>query len=306
MPRPVVNKPPFAIPLSGTISDGSGSDIEAKNSFTKNSMMVTFGVPNITYCSNAKVTKWKVEWDTVPTFDSRGTGAPLSYNETLGTSPEIKDRGDGEGEIGTGFYNITDLVMGVRYYVRVTAFNSLGYGEPADYIDAIPCVSPDAPGLPTLVSQKSRELATSSQELATTLQVTWNAPFASAKFEDENGDGGDAISAYVVEWSRRPFESYNKTVQYISVECPGIGARLTGEIRLMHNTTALNVPASLLLPRVRSGMVIPGVHVHRFMSLGNAVKGDAIVKRFLQFHTRLLGGVLKSRMAALRKLLMSH
>ena len=61
--------------------------------------MVTFGIPNITYCDNANVTKWKVEWDVSPTFDSLGTGAALSYNATLGTSPEVEDRGDGEGEL---------------------------------------------------------------------------------------------------------------------------------------------------------------------------------------------------------------
>jgi hypothetical protein len=263
IPRPVVNKPPFVIPLAGTISSGAGTDVEAKNSFTKNSLMVTFGIDsNATYCDHANVTKWKVEWDTAPTFDSLGTGAPLSYNKSLNTSPEVEDRGDGEGKLGMGFYNITGLAMGTRYFVRVTAFNSLGYGEPADYVDAVPCVSPDPPGIPTSMSRISLDSNKPSEQMATSLQVKWTAPFVSEKFEDDNGNGGDAITKYAVEWSRRPFTSFNKTIQTITVRCPGVGARLSGRIRLLLNTSSMNVPASLLLGKsVRTGLLVDAIHV---------------------------------------------
>ena len=88
-PRALVDKPPFEIPLAGPIASGSGKDLELKNSFTKKSLMVTFGIPNQTYCQTANVTKWKVEWDTVPTFDSKGT-KPLSFEfDANGTSPEV-------------------------------------------------------------------------------------------------------------------------------------------------------------------------------------------------------------------------
>jgi hypothetical protein len=287
-PRALVDEPPFQIPLSGAIPSGDGSDLELKNSFTKSSLMVTFGLPNITYCPTANVTKWKVEWDTLPTFNSKGT-KPLSYNEVLGTSPEIEDKGDGEHEVGSGYYNITGLEMGRRYYIRVSAFNSLGYGDVSDYIDAIPCVSADAPGLPTTLGRRpdantDKSQASSltdeaveaagygvagsnglggisSMERATSLDVQWQTPTLSSEYEDPNGAGGDPVDGYVVEWSHRPFESYNKSVQTIAVTCSG-GGRLSGEIRLMHNTTGLNVADSLSSPKlIRTGLVEDSVHV---------------------------------------------
>ena len=216
---------------------------------------------NRSYCPNARVVKWKVEWDTVPTFDSKGT-KPLSYDEQAGTSPEVYDKFDGEGrtgtgnypgpggEYGTGFYNITGLEMGVRYYVRVSAFNSLGYGEPADYLDAVPCVSPDAPGLPTTMARLATDAGFSTQQQGTSLVVRWQAPYASDKYGDRNGDGGNQVTKYGVEWSHRPFTAYNQSIQTIDIRCVNdlAGApdytsgeayqgRLTGEIRLGLNST---------------------------------------------------------------------
>lgn len=222
-PRALVDAPPFAVPLSGAVPSGDGTDLELKNSFTKHSLLVTFGLPNQTYCPTANVTKWKVEWDTVPTFDSKGT-KPLSYNATLGTSPEVADRGDGERELGSGYFNITGLETGRRYYVRVSAFNSLGYGDPADYIDAVPCASADAPGLPTslarrpdadtdasqaarladeavaaagddgtLVAGRGSLGGLGSQARATSLDVAWRTPRVDLTHEDPHGAGGDPI-----------------------------------------------------------------------------------------------------------------
>lgn len=50
-------------------------------------------------------------------------------------------------------YNITGLTQGTKYYIQVSAINSLGYGEPADYQDAIPMTSSDAPSVPTTIAQ---------------------------------------------------------------------------------------------------------------------------------------------------------
>jgi hypothetical protein len=226
-PRALVDAPPFAVPLSGAIPSGDGTDLELKNSFTKHSLLVTFGLPNQSYCPTANVTKWKVEWDTVPTFDSKGT-QPLSFNATSGTSPEVEDRGDEKRELGSGSFNITGLETGRRYYVRVSAFNSLGYGDPADYIDAVPCVSADAPGLPTsltrrpdatsdaspaagladeavaaagddgaLVAGAGRLGGLGSQLRATSLDVAWRTPRVDSAHEDLHGAGGDPIDKCV-------------------------------------------------------------------------------------------------------------
>ena len=153
----------------------------------------------------------------------------------------------------------------------------------------MPCVSADAPGLPTSLARrpdastdKSQAAALadeavaasavgaagvgglgglSSQERATSLDVTWRSPRLSEDFEDPNGAGGDPVDKYVVEWSRRPFAAYNKSVQVLSVRCPG-GGRLSGEVRLLHNTSGLNVADSLQLPgAVRTGLPVAAVHL---------------------------------------------
>lgn len=50
-------------------------------------------------------------------------------------------------------YNITGLTQGTKYYIRVSALNTLGYGTRADYQDAVPMTSSDPPGIPTTISQ---------------------------------------------------------------------------------------------------------------------------------------------------------
>lgn len=50
-------------------------------------------------------------------------------------------------------YNISGLTQGTVYYIRVSALNSLGYGQPSDYQDAMPMTSSDAPGIPTTITQ---------------------------------------------------------------------------------------------------------------------------------------------------------
>lgn len=62
-------------------------------------------------------------------------------------------------------YNITGLTQGLKYYVRVSALNSLGYGELADYQDATPMTAPDAPGFPTTISQLPMDDATGKASL---------------------------------------------------------------------------------------------------------------------------------------------
>ncbi|CAN0524163.1 unnamed protein product, partial [Ectocarpus sp. 8 AP-2014] len=70
------------------------------------------------------VTKFKVEWDTTPSFNSMGN-KPLAYDTDAGTSPEVVDI---DARDGSARYNITGLVQGTKYYIRVSALNTLGYG----------------------------------------------------------------------------------------------------------------------------------------------------------------------------------
>lgn len=146
IPRRVPLAPSVDVPLSiGTTN--------SPNSFTSTSLMVTFAadtadVPSTT-CAATMVTKFKVEWDTNPSFNSLG-GKPMSYDEVAETSPEVQNI---DTDDGSPRFNITELTQGTTYYIRVSALNTLGYGAAADYQDAIPMTSADAPGFPTTIAQ---------------------------------------------------------------------------------------------------------------------------------------------------------
>lgn len=147
VPRRVPRSPSLDVPLSiGTAN--------SPNPFTSTSLMVTFAADpadanSTNSCAETVVTRFKVEWDTNPSFNSAGN-KPLSYDVDLGTSPEVEDI---DAVDGSARYNITGLAQGTKYYVRVSALNTLGYGAPADYQDAVPITSVDAPGFPTTIAQ---------------------------------------------------------------------------------------------------------------------------------------------------------
>lgn len=147
VPRRVPLAPTVDVPLSiGTVN--------SPNSFTSSSLMVTFAADTTdfdpaTSCAETTVTKFKVEWDTNPSFNSLGT-KPMSYDEDVGTSPEVVDI---DANDGSARYNITGLTQGTVYYIRVSGLNTLGYGAAANYQDAIPMTSADAPGFPTTIAQ---------------------------------------------------------------------------------------------------------------------------------------------------------
>lgn len=154
IPRRVPLAPSVDVPLSNGIGTTN-----SPNPFTSTSLMVTFKVDTAddpsasTPCTAADVTKFKVEWDTNPSFNSLGV-KPMSYDETQLSSPEVTSADlDFDTTDGSARYNITDLTLGSTYYIRVSAMNSLGYGAAADYQNAIPLTSADAPGFPTTIAQ---------------------------------------------------------------------------------------------------------------------------------------------------------
>lgn len=147
VPRRVPLPPSVDVPWS----IGAAS---SPNSFTSTSLMVTFAadpkdVNSTTSCAETTVTKFKVEWDTNPSFDSMGN-KPLSYDADRETSPEVEDI---DAADGSARFNITGLTQGTKYYIRVSGLNTLGYGAAADYQDAVPMTSSDAPGFPTTIAQ---------------------------------------------------------------------------------------------------------------------------------------------------------
>lgn len=88
---------------------------------------------------------------------------------------------------GAPFFKVlTGLEQGTFYYVRVSAHNSQGYGEPATSTPG--SLQPyEAPSAPTNVM-----LAITSNSMLT---VSFNIPFS---------DGGDEVVSYRVEWDTQP------------------------------------------------------------------------------------------------------
>lgn len=81
----------------------------------------------------------------------------------------------------TGQKKISSLNKGVPYYVRVLAYNTIGFGAAAMAPTSQKPMT--VPGLPLAVSV--------SVETGTALRVSWNAP---------SDNGGDTIDKYKIEW----------------------------------------------------------------------------------------------------------
>ncbi|MFN3504378.1 MAG: fibronectin type III domain-containing protein, partial [Allorhizobium sp.] len=120
-----------------------------------------------------EINKYRVEWDTAPTFDS-GVGAAPAFVHDIehlrGGSPYS--------------YVLRNLNMGVAYYVRVRAHNSIGFSEPRASSPPfeVPRQIPSAPN--------SVRLGVTSDTMLT------------VGFTPPSNVGGDDILSYVVEWDR--------------------------------------------------------------------------------------------------------
>ncbi|CAM9431418.1 unnamed protein product, partial [Hapterophycus canaliculatus] len=231
VPRRVPRPPGLDVPLSVGAAN-------SPNPFTSTSLMVTFAADPVDVnsttasCAETAITRFKVEWDTNPSFNSAGN-KPMSYDADLGTSPEVQDI---DALDGSARYNITGLVQGTKYYVRVAALNTLGYGAPADYQDAVPTTSADAPGFPTTIAQLDED-ETEPAFRGKSLRLSWSAPAVDEEYGDFFGDGGSEISAYLVEWSSSAFGGYEMSTSTVSVSCDGNDGTVNGTFRLMLNTS---------------------------------------------------------------------
>eukprot|EP00937_MAST-01D_sp_MAST-1D-sp2_P000055 g55.t1 len=80
--------------------------------------------------------------------------------------------------------------------------------------------------LPVVLSTRGEDA--DADERGSSLEVTWYVPSIT---------GGDPITKYMVEWSRKPWDSYVKAAQTIVTTHSG-GAKVSGSFRLVFDSTA--------------------------------------------------------------------
>jgi len=172
--------------------------VDVTRSFTRESGMIYFKVPDF---NGERIDKWRVEWDIDASFSSDMLQHSIVEH-------------DGDNDDGYTYYNITSLVMGQTYFIRVTAHHSGGYGAPSSSYPFKPMQQPDPPSDPALsISSEASTLLGYS----TTLTVTWDYPSIANPYQV--GDGGDPVTGYVVEWSKIPFDMLSPTIQDIHIPC---------------------------------------------------------------------------------------
>lgn len=241
-----------SIPPPPSFEVATYPDISSENRFTEESLLVTFDSPltnDDAVSSGIATDKFLVEWSTMSSFLAISTNG----EESLWSTEVIASYSGESNENAFGEFVIDSLHLGTQYFVRVSAHNSAGYGRPSTSVPAKPMTRPDPPYEPTLssVSREYIEIAHTDSELSdsaligTSLLVSWQPPRidSSDGRPDLVGDGGDAVSSYLVEWSRLSWDNYNPTIVDISITTSsGVGGSnasglLTGSFRIIIDTT---------------------------------------------------------------------
>jgi len=209
---------------------------DGPNRFTKDSLLVSYepssgDISNSIGWSGDDIDKYRIEWSTSSWFGDTDAS-------------DLKDTGQSHVTSETE-YLIQGLTMGEQYHVRVTAHNSGGYGEPSTALPAKPMTSPDPPHSPTLsmLSVASND----SVAVGTSLLVNWDAPKIDTENgrPDEVGNGGDAITSYLVEWSKVSWDAYTPTVWELALRDSTLtGTNVEGTFRLSIDTSSLPTEGS--------------------------------------------------------------
>lgn len=132
---------------------------------SSDSLQVVFNAP--TDDGGDDVTAYLVEWSTSSAFEASETDSSI-FTSLSGGAPFYK--------------TISGLTSGVFYYVRVSAYNSQGYGSPA--LSTPTHYNPmQEPGAPTNVA-----LGVTSDSMLT------------VSFDEPTDNGGDDITSYYIEW----------------------------------------------------------------------------------------------------------
>ncbi|KAL7514942.1 hypothetical protein ACHAXN_013076 [Cyclotella atomus] len=213
-----------SVPAPPSMEVGTHPSVSNANRFSRDSTLVTFQshlLDHSLHSTGSPTDKFRIEWSTNASFRRSSSDGSASF-----WSVEIPaSYSDGRNE-----YMIDSLDMGMQYYVRVFAHNSAGYGSASMAVPIKPMTRPDPPFDPILSSVSLEDITTSSG-------------FNYLLIADLVGNGGDAVTSYLVEWSRLSFDSYNPTMVEISLKTSG-GAGgssatglLSGSFQLIVDTT---------------------------------------------------------------------
>jgi hypothetical protein len=168
---------------------------------------------------SAAVTEYKVEWDTNANFSSplSHTAAANAWPTARVETPAVTSQGCTTEPLnhcdpGWHQYKILGLTAGTPVYVRISAYNRMGWGAPqqarlhitsdAGYHATSP--GPEIPrkvadqieyGLGVTLATMPADESTSVKDSTQSLRVTWHAPVF---------DHGSVVDAYKVEWYATP------------------------------------------------------------------------------------------------------
>ena len=121
------------------------------------------------------VTKYLIEWDTAPTFNSGGGGVSLGSHESA--------HGAGDCNPDVCDHIIQGLSQGPPYHVRIYAYNTFGYSNDHALSSPIKVAPTSQPG-------KVQNLAVAPVG-TDALKVSWDAPA---------NEGGTPITKYRIQW----------------------------------------------------------------------------------------------------------
>eukprot|EP00985_Skeletonema_marinoi_P002205 scaffold893_cov143-Skeletonema_marinoi.AAC.9 len=235
-----------SVPIPSVLQVGTYPDVSNSDRFSKDSILVSFEAPLGSY--GMPTDKFLVEWSTSSSFPPiSDVGAVASWSSEV-----VAQYLDENGEHAFGEFLIGSLDMGTQYFVRVSAHNSGGFGEPTNSVPVKPMTRPDPPYEPVLsrVTLDYLELnpdnnLSTSARIGTSLLVSFEPPRLDAENgrPDKVGDGGDDVSEYLVEWSRVSWDEYTHAVIEINLQTEdGAGGSaamgtLSGSFQLSIDTT---------------------------------------------------------------------
>ena len=223
-----------ALPGPPCLDAAQSPSLEAsKEIFSASTATVSLSIPGALNASGDDVVLFKIEHDTDAAFSN-----PVVAHVPLAMASRTA-------------HTLSPLATGETYHVRAAARTSAGYGPYTPSVRVKPMRLPDAP---SKVEVATLGAAYSDKDRGTMLSVTWTPPAVDAT--GLVGSGGDAVSAYFVEWSLKDWSLYRREVQVVRLACSNATGALGGTFRLSLDTSGagsgrLVLPGSYTTGRLR-------------------------------------------------------